>query len=94
MFGVEFVRTRQTTGAIAPSGSRLRRARSRHVACPGSRPRAILEVGPGAGAEIRHIAARLRPRDRLDLVEANPRLAIRLEATIKAEQAEKLEKGA
>lgn len=59
------------TGAIAPSGSRLGRALSRHVASPDARPRAILEVGPGTGAVTRHIAARLRPGDRLDLPFAN-----------------------
>jgi phospholipid N-methyltransferase len=36
-----------------------------------TRPRRILEVGPGTGAVTRHIVAALRPDDRLDLVELN-----------------------
>ncbi|GAA2681566.1 methyltransferase domain-containing protein [Nonomuraea recticatena] len=87
VFGIEFVRTNQTTGAIAPSGRRLCRALSRHVLSLDTGPRAILEVGPGTGAVTRYIAARLGPRDRLDLVEANPRLAARLERTIEEEPA-------
>ncbi|MEV0143719.1 MULTISPECIES: methyltransferase [unclassified Nonomuraea] len=75
------------TGAIAPSGRRLGRALTRHLPSTGSRPRAVLEVGPGTGAVTRHITARLGPGDRLDLIEANPRLAARLQAAIEAEPA-------
>ncbi len=38
---------------------------------PFSRPRTILEVGPGTGAVTRRIIRRLGPNDRLDLVELN-----------------------
>lgn len=63
-----------TTGAIAPSSSRLARAMTRHMA--GSRgPARILEVGPGTGAVTRRIVASLHAEDRLDLVELNETFA-------------------
>ncbi|MBV2154804.1 methyltransferase domain-containing protein [Kitasatospora sp. SUK 42] len=84
MFAKEFLRSHRQTGAVAPSGEALARALTRYVR-PDHRtgtPRAVLEVGPGTGSVTRHIAARLGPRDTLDLVEANPRFASRLSAAL------------
>lgn len=78
LFASEFVRNFHTTGAIAPSGQALARELCRHLhSCPvggpsSTGPRRLLEVGPGTGAVTRRIAARMRPGDTLDLVEANP----------------------
>jgi len=74
LFLREFRRNYHTTGAILPSGRRLSTALARHV---GGDPRGqrVLEVGPGTGAVTRHIAPKLGPNDRLDLVELNPSFA-------------------
>lgn len=71
VFFGEFLRNFHTTGAILPSGRFLGRALARFVAEENSRPRRILEVGPGTGAVTRHIVAGLGPADQLDLVELN-----------------------
>ncbi len=74
LFAAEFVRNFHTTGAIAPSGQALARELCRHLhSAPSDGPRRLLEVGPGTGAVTRRIAARMRPGDTLDLVEANPK---------------------
>ncbi|HBO45322.1 MAG TPA: phospholipid methyltransferase [Planctomycetaceae bacterium] len=74
LFLREFRRNYHTTGAILPSGRRLSTALARYV---GGDPRGqrVLEVGPGTGAVTRHIAPKLGPNDRLDLVELNPSFA-------------------
>lgn len=64
-------RTRfKTTGAIAPSSRFLAAAMTRPMS-QRERPVRILEVGPGTGSVTRAIVRRLRPEDRLDLVELN-----------------------
>ncbi|MFI6326064.1 class I SAM-dependent methyltransferase [Nonomuraea sp. NPDC050556] len=82
-FGAEFIRANRSTGAILPSGARLATALTRHVRQPpephAAGGRAFLEVGPGTGAVTRYITPCMGPLDRLDLVEANPRLAQHLE---------------
>jgi phospholipid N-methyltransferase len=68
----EFRRDFHHTGAVLPSGSFLARALAKPMACP--RPDArLLEVGPGTGSVTRAIVQRMRPGDRLDAVEINPR---------------------
>jgi phospholipid N-methyltransferase len=70
----EAVRSLRTTGAVAPSSRQLAArlvgpfARSR-----GASPAAVLEVGAGTGSVTRALARLLRPADRLDVVEVNPR---------------------
>jgi phospholipid N-methyltransferase len=84
LFLTEFRRTFHTTGAILPSSALLARALAKFVADAGaandatSRPRRILEVGPGTGAVTRRIVKRMRPTDRLDLVELNDQFVSRL----------------
>jgi phosphatidylethanolamine/phosphatidyl-N-methylethanolamine N-methyltransferase len=66
----EFRRQYRTTGSILPSSRSLARALvSAMRRAPG--PRRILEVGPGTGAVTTEIVRRLRPEDRLDIVEIN-----------------------
>jgi phospholipid N-methyltransferase len=73
-FFEEFRRDFHHTGAVLPSGLFLSQALVRPLRGP--RPAArILEVGPGTGSVTREIARRLRPGDRLDAVEINPRFA-------------------
>ncbi|NLE38687.1 MAG: methyltransferase domain-containing protein [Pirellulaceae bacterium] len=74
LFLREFRRNYHTTGAILPSGRRLSTALARYVGGNENGQR-VLEVGPGTGAVTRHIAPKLGPNDRLDLVELNPSFA-------------------
>lgn len=75
LFWREFRRNFQTTGAVLPSGTTLAKALTRHVADPGDAPRRLLEAGPGTGAVTDWMIRRMRPTDRLDLVEINPTFA-------------------
>jgi phospholipid N-methyltransferase len=59
-----------TTGSILPSSRSLARALTRPMGQHNG-PRRVLEVGPGTGAVTRAIVRRLRPGDRLDIVEIN-----------------------
>lgn len=77
LFLQEFWRTYHTTGAILPSGRSLGKALARYVA-QADKPQWVLEVGPGTGAVTRWILTRMRPEDRLDLVELNDRFVARL----------------
>ncbi len=61
-----------TTGSILPSSRALGRALTRPMRGAGP-PRRILEVGPGTGAITAEIVRQLRPDDRLDIVEINPK---------------------
>jgi phospholipid N-methyltransferase len=70
-------RNRHTTGALMPSGRALARALCRHVG-EGAAPQRILEAGPGTGAVTACIIERMRPDDRLWLVELNPAFAAHL----------------
>lgn len=74
IFWREFRSTFHTTGAVLPSGKNLCRALASQVGRD-SRPRRVLEVGPGTGAVTTEIIRNLAPDDRLDLVELNPRFA-------------------
>jgi len=78
LFFWEFLRNFHTTGAVLPSGRRLAIALARYVG-EGEAAGRVLEVGPGTGAVTRQIVAKLRPEDRLDLVELNERFVRRLE---------------
>ncbi|MET7694061.1 methyltransferase [Streptomyces sp. NPDC005483] len=62
------------TGAIAPSGKALARAVTDRIWLA-PRPLSVLEVGAGTGAITQALIPRLPPDSRLDVVEANPRLA-------------------
>jgi phospholipid N-methyltransferase len=70
VFFREFLRDFHSTGAIWPSSRWLAAALSRYVA-QGSRPKRVLEVGPGTGAVTRKIISALGVEDALDLVELN-----------------------
>lgn len=70
IFWREFRQNFHTTGAILPSSRWLAAALARYVG-QGAAPQRILEVGPGTGVVTRKIISRLRPDDRLDLVELN-----------------------
>ncbi len=70
LFLQESVRRYHTTGAVLPSGRALAAALCRHVG-QGDTPQRILEVGPGTGAVTSTLVTRLRPQDRLCLIEVN-----------------------
>jgi phospholipid N-methyltransferase len=80
----EFRRNFHYTGAIAPSSRYLARALARFVGM-GAEPQRVLEVGPGTGAVTRRIIQRLRPDDRLDLVELNESFVARLRERFKVD---------
>lgn len=84
LFLREYLRHFHHTGAILPSSRSLAKALARHVA-EGNGERRVLEVGPGTGSVTRQIVRRLRPSDRLDLVELNPAFVERLEHRFQAE---------
>lgn len=71
LFLQEFVRRYHTTGAVLPSGRALASALCRYIGSPGNPPQRILEVGPGTGAVTSTLVQRLRPQDRLCLIEVN-----------------------
>jgi len=85
LFFGQFLRNFHTTGAVLPSGRFLGRALARFVGHGRPGPRRILEVGPGTGAVTQHIVARLRPEDRLDLVELNDSFVERLRHRFEAD---------
>ncbi len=62
----------RSTGAVLPSTRFLARALVSELRKPREAGR-ILEVGPGTGSVTKEILRHLRPTDRLDLVEINPR---------------------
>lgn len=85
LFWQEVWRAYHTTGAILPSSRSLGRSLARYVG-QADGPQWILEVGPGTGAVTRCILARMRPEDRLDLVELNERFAAELRQRFEAEE--------
>jgi len=75
----EFRRHGRSTGAVLPSSRFLARALASELRRP--RPSGtILEVGPGTGSVTHEIVRFLRPDDRLDAVEINPRFVSLLES--------------
>src|SRR4051812_19990803 len=73
VFLKQYFRHFNSTGAVLPSGRLLARALCRHSRCEksASKPRRILEVGPGTGAVTRQLVECLGPNDQLTLVELN-----------------------
>ena len=80
----EFRRSFTTTGSVLPSSRFLAQALASDLGPPRG-PARILEVGPGTGPVTREILSRLRPDDRLDLVEINPRFVAVLRRRFDAE---------
>ncbi|MER6007834.1 methyltransferase [Nonomuraea angiospora] len=78
MFLLEALRDLRTVGAIAPSGKTLARLMTDPVSTQGPGPVAVLEAGAGTGAVTRALIPRLPRGSRLDIVEVNPRFAVRL----------------
>jgi len=85
LFWQEVWQAYHTTGAILPSSRSLARALARYVGRQ-ERAQRILEVGPGTGAVTRWILARMRPEDRLDLVELNQRFVAQLQQRFDREE--------
>ncbi|MEV7866719.1 methyltransferase domain-containing protein [Streptomyces sp. NPDC088124] len=84
MFLTEAVRDLRTIGAIAPSGKALARALTEPVRAQAPHPLAVLEAGAGTGAVTRALIPQLSRSSRLDIVEANPRFADRLDKLVTA----------
>jgi len=74
----QFLRNYHTTGSVIPSGRALASALCRHVGS--GPPQKILEAGPGTGAVTGQVVERMRPEDRLWMVELNPTFAAHLRA--------------
>jgi phospholipid N-methyltransferase len=91
LFLRQFVRRYHTTGSVLPSSRSLAKALCRYIASADdpapSRPREILEVGPGTGAVTCELVARLGPADRLTLVEINDQFADHLRRRFASEPA-------
>lgn len=86
VFWREFRQQYHTTGAVLPSGRALARALARYLT-PDGPPRRVLEVGPGTGAVTASIVRRIRPGDRLDLVELNERFVAHLQGRMQSDPA-------
>lgn len=84
MFLIEAARDLRTTGAVAPSGKALARALTEPVRAQSPHPLAVLEAGAGTGPVTRALIPQLSRGSRLDIVEANPRFAQRLESLVAA----------
>jgi phospholipid N-methyltransferase len=69
-FYTQFRDRYRTTGSIMPSSPSLARALVSELRKQAP-PRRLLEVGPGTGSTTVAILQRLRPGDRLDIVELN-----------------------
>jgi phosphatidylethanolamine/phosphatidyl-N-methylethanolamine N-methyltransferase len=89
VFWRQFRQSYNTTGAVLPSGRGLSKALSHYVrhadassAASNSRPRRILEVGPGTGAVSIQIANDMRAEDELTLVERNEEFVSHLRAQL------------
>lgn len=95
LFWRQFWQHYHTTGAVWPSGPELASELARELAAApraaagndSSAPRQILEVGPGTGTITAAIIAKLRPSDRLTLVEINPDFAAHLKRRMANETA-------
>jgi len=86
VFFGQFWRAYHTTGAISPSSRWLATALARYVP-EGQGARRILEVGPGTGAVTQSIVRKLRPADRLDLVELNETFVANLRERFRSDPA-------
>lgn len=82
LFYSEFRQNFSTTGAIVPSSALLGRAMTRPLSQRPDYSVRVLEVGPGTGAFTRHILRHLRPGDRLDIYELNPRFFLYLKQNL------------
>ncbi|MFI6566085.1 class I SAM-dependent methyltransferase [Streptomyces sp. NPDC050534] len=82
MFLIEAARDMRTTGAIAPSGNALCRVLTGPVRALPPGPLAVLEAGAGTGATTRALIPHLSRGSHLDIVEANPRFAARLDRLV------------
>ncbi|MCI0379499.1 MAG: methyltransferase domain-containing protein [Gemmataceae bacterium] len=80
----QFRQQYHTTGSILPSSRALARALCRPMR-RATRPSTILEVGPGTGAVTVEIVSKLRPDDRLDIVEINADFVAHLEGRFREE---------
>jgi phosphatidylethanolamine/phosphatidyl-N-methylethanolamine N-methyltransferase len=69
-FATEIIRRPGEVGAIAPSSKYLGYEISNYVVSP-EQPINVIEVGPGTGAFTQIIADKLKPKDRLDVIEYN-----------------------
>jgi len=67
------VRSPNTMGAVLPSSSNLAEKITRFVVCEGD-PVCIIEVGAGTGSFTEKIIQKMRPQDRLDVIEIDPNL--------------------
>jgi phosphatidylethanolamine/phosphatidyl-N-methylethanolamine N-methyltransferase len=65
-------------GALCPSGLQLSQAMTMPVRAMAGQPISVLEAGAGTGAVTRALIAELPAGSRLDVIEANPRLAAKL----------------
>ncbi|MCI0643105.1 MAG: methyltransferase domain-containing protein [Gemmataceae bacterium] len=81
----QFRQQYHTTGSILPSSRALARALCRPMR-RATRPCAILEVGPGTGAVTVEIVSKLRPDNRLDIVEINADFVAHLESRFEEEE--------
>ena len=77
----QFRQENRNTGSILPSSRFLARALIRPLT-QAVGPRRIMEVGPGTGAVTGEIVKHLRPDDRLDIVEINPRFVALMQAKL------------
>ncbi len=77
----QFRQEHRNTGSILPSSRFLARALVRPL-MQADGPRRIMEVGPGTGAVTGEIVKLLRPDDRFDVVEINPRFVALLQAKL------------
>ena len=82
MFLIEAARDLRTTGAVAPSGKSLARLLTDPVRAQAPHPLAVLEAGAGTGPVTRTLIPQLSRGSRLDIVEANPRFAARLQGFV------------
>src|ERR1700709_1430721 len=65
-------------GAVFPSSVQLSQAMTMPVRALAGQPISVLEAGAGTGAVTRALIAELPAGSRLDVIEANPRLAAKL----------------
>lgn len=79
LFILQFLRHPQDIGSVAPSSKALAESMTRFVTTNTETPKLYLEVGAGTGAFTKAIIKKLRPKDKLDIVEINPKFCERLQ---------------